>query len=45
MHNDLTAQVIRARNGDQQAWNDLVRAVRPADLVYLPQIPTGPGRY
>ena len=29
MHNDLTAQVIRARNGDQQAWNDLVERYAP----------------
>jgi RNA polymerase sigma factor (sigma-70 family) len=29
MHNDLTALVIRARNGDQQAWDDLVERYAP----------------
>ena len=29
MHNDLAALVIRARNGDQQAWDDLVERYAP----------------
>ncbi len=29
MHDDLTALVIRARNGDQQAWDDLVERYAP----------------
>ena len=44
MHDDLTALVTRAGNGDQAGVGRTRRPVRPADLVHLPQIPAGPGR-
>jgi len=30
--------VTHARNGEKQAWDELVEPLRPADLVNLPQV-------